>query len=116
MLQAAFFFSSRRRHTRYWRDWSSDVCSSDLEIERLAPQHPLQLVVGARRVMGDAEVADAAGLLPVPQGAEVGSPVEQVVDLHQVEAPAPEAPQRLLHLGDTGVAPGRPDLGGEKEC
>src|SRR3712207_8755337 len=24
------FFSSRRRHTRYWRDWSSDVCSSDL--------------------------------------------------------------------------------------
>src|SRR5258707_3667114 len=25
-----FFFSSRRRHTRYWRDWNSDVCSSDL--------------------------------------------------------------------------------------
>src|SRR3712207_8310564 len=24
------FFSSRRRHTIYWRDWSSDVCSSDL--------------------------------------------------------------------------------------
>src|SRR3712207_7501961 len=29
-----FFFSSRRRHTRYWRDWSSDVCSSDLERPR----------------------------------------------------------------------------------
>src|SRR5258707_2893575 len=28
-----FFFSSRRRHTRYWRDWSSDVCSSDLQRE-----------------------------------------------------------------------------------
>src|SRR5258707_2749841 len=26
------FFSSRRRHTRYWRDWSSDVCSSDLAL------------------------------------------------------------------------------------
>src|SRR5204862_3096553 len=26
-----FFFSSRRRHTRSLRDWSSDVCSSDLE-------------------------------------------------------------------------------------
>src|SRR5690606_40890490 len=25
-----FFFSSRRRHTRFSRDWSSDVCSSDL--------------------------------------------------------------------------------------
>src|SRR6266498_1391278 len=27
-----FFFSSRRRHTRCGRDWSSDVCSSDLEV------------------------------------------------------------------------------------
>src|SRR6266508_6157656 len=32
-----FFFSSRRRHTRWPRDWSSDVCSSDLDcIVRLA--------------------------------------------------------------------------------
>src|SRR3712207_49718 len=29
-----FFFSSRRRHTRYWRDWSSDVCSSDLALSQ----------------------------------------------------------------------------------
>src|SRR3712207_9436001 len=29
-VMVLFFFSSRRRHTRYWRDWSSDVCSSDL--------------------------------------------------------------------------------------
>src|SRR5205809_3588168 len=28
---AVFFFSSRRRHTRCSRDWSSDVCSSDLQ-------------------------------------------------------------------------------------
>src|SRR5690606_40955119 len=27
------FFSSRRRHTRFSRDWSSDVCSSDLGVE-----------------------------------------------------------------------------------
>src|SRR5207237_1613039 len=27
-----FFFSSRRRHTRFKCDWSSDVCSSDLEL------------------------------------------------------------------------------------
>src|SRR5690606_29974567 len=27
---SCFFFSSRRRHTRFSRDWSSDVCSSDL--------------------------------------------------------------------------------------
>src|SRR5207302_3557639 len=31
-----FFFSSRRRHTRFSRDWSSDVCSSDLAV---APDH-----------------------------------------------------------------------------
>src|SRR2546422_3765390 len=30
MLYFFFFFSSRRRHTRCSRDWSSDVCSSDL--------------------------------------------------------------------------------------
>src|SRR5699024_11765574 len=29
-----FFCSSRRRHTRSKRDWSSDVCSSDLEIRK----------------------------------------------------------------------------------
>src|SRR5207249_8893944 len=30
-LCVCFFFSSRRRHTRSKRDWSSDVCSSDLD-------------------------------------------------------------------------------------
>src|SRR5690606_695617 len=34
-----FFFSSRRRHTRFSRDWSSDVCSSDLT--RNHGDHPL---------------------------------------------------------------------------
>src|SRR5215475_207403 len=33
-----FFFSSRRRHTRFSRDWSSDVCSSDLLVV-LGPEH-----------------------------------------------------------------------------
>src|SRR5690606_27903688 len=39
-LGAAFFFSSRRRHTRFSRDWSSDVCSSDVmcpDVETFAP-------------------------------------------------------------------------------
>src|SRR5688572_15622495 len=34
-----FFFSSRRRHTRFDCDWSSDVCSSDLGAEGLAAEH-----------------------------------------------------------------------------
>src|SRR5690606_40396467 len=32
-IAVCFFFSSRRRHTRFSRDWSSDVCSSDLIID-----------------------------------------------------------------------------------
>src|SRR5699024_12123656 len=32
ILFVGFFFSSRRRHTRSKRDWSSDVCSSDLGV------------------------------------------------------------------------------------
>src|SRR5207245_9854874 len=39
-----FFFSSRRRHTRCYRDWSSDVCSSDLKPPKLAEQGWLGLV------------------------------------------------------------------------
>src|SRR5206468_8167473 len=36
----AFFFSSRRRHTRSDRDWSSDVCSSDLYTLTISNQGP----------------------------------------------------------------------------
>src|SRR5437764_3516447 len=38
-----FFFSSRRRHTRYIGDWSSDVCSSDLEV--MLPSQSTAMVV-----------------------------------------------------------------------
>src|SRR5258707_5921872 len=38
--RCVFFFSSRRRHTRYWRDWSSDVCSSDLNGQRTGRKKP----------------------------------------------------------------------------
>src|SRR5476651_2078598 len=44
-----FFFSSRRRHTRYWRDWSSDVCSSDLRSGGEHAERGRCLGVGRRR-------------------------------------------------------------------
>src|SRR5439155_14823190 len=50
-----FFFSSRRRHTRWPRDWSSDVCSSDLVFlkeEMGQPSEPFllfEIPVGGRR-------------------------------------------------------------------
>ena len=39
-----FFFSSRRRHTRSDRDWSSDVCSSDLGVRTRMIQKKLKNV------------------------------------------------------------------------
>src|SRR4030042_4913736 len=55
-----FFFSSRRRHTRCSRDWSSDVCSSDLQYQRIAahrsffgkldPFGDFDLILGAARL------------------------------------------------------------------
>src|SRR5438128_12273174 len=56
-----FFFSSRRRHTRCYRDWSSDVCSSDLGwgepvFDRL-----------------EADLAKAMLSLPASKGFDIGS-------------------------------------------
>src|SRR5690606_39627764 len=47
-----FFFSSRRRHTRFSRDWSSDVCSSDL----LFRKHKVTRHLGHGRIVGPNEV------------------------------------------------------------
>src|SRR5947209_17846628 len=56
--QLIFFFSSRRRHTRYWRDWSSDVCSSDLLEPRRADT---RVVPGAQAAVVQRR-AEVAGL------------------------------------------------------
>src|SRR3712207_4325394 len=44
-IEFCFFFSSRRRHTRYWRDWSSDVCSSDLFVIRVEGRFAGQVTI-----------------------------------------------------------------------
>src|SRR5256886_5146533 len=55
----SFFFSSRRRHTRFDCDWSSDVCSSDLDDD--VPGAEIVAVIGLGRVAGGrAEVAEIA--------------------------------------------------------
>src|SRR5690606_39629747 len=53
----AFFFSSRRRHTRFSRDWSADVCSSDLRRDTAVD---LAWDESGRRVLMLIESADAA--------------------------------------------------------
>src|SRR3712207_4754393 len=57
-----FFFSSRRRHTRYWRDWNSDVCSSDLP--EVAPP---QVSVTAIYTGANAETVETAVTTPLEQ-------------------------------------------------
>src|SRR5437764_14100318 len=73
-----FFFSSRRRHTRYIGDWSSDVCSSDLAgwlvgIYQLTTNHPariaertasLDLLSNGRVELGMGESASITELEP----------------------------------------------------
>src|SRR3712207_5255646 len=51
-LVLRFFFSSRRRHTRYWRDWSSDVCSSDLAGLARETIQPIARVIEEERGLG----------------------------------------------------------------
>src|SRR5690606_40280708 len=55
---SSFFFSSRRRHTRFSRDWSSDVCSSDLAAAESSGPSP--------------EGRSLRGPTSVPSGADVG--------------------------------------------
>src|SRR5437870_10750516 len=58
LIEWFFFFSSRRRHTRWPRDWSSDVCSSDLgPVERKMMINALNS--GANVFMADFEDANA---------------------------------------------------------
>src|SRR3712207_8997724 len=61
MIFMTFFFSSRIRHTRYWRDWSSDVCSSDLRGDKAGRGAGLP-AAGVRR--HDPRHAGLAGALP----------------------------------------------------
>src|SRR5579883_3630862 len=66
-----FFFSGRRRHTRFSRDWSSDVCSSDL-VERVGRRVPVLTGVAecttalACRFAEDARRIGVAGLMVLP--------------------------------------------------
>src|SRR2546426_9288913 len=54
-----FFFSSRRRHTRLQGDWSSDVCSSDLDSR---PQFPVEPVVRPLQIFACLALGDGAGV------------------------------------------------------
>src|SRR5688572_17474338 len=71
-----FFFSSRRRHTRFDCDWSSDVCSSDLQALRVGARDfltkPLEMdavLAAIARLL--AEESPTSRLLPAPAHARL---------------------------------------------
>src|SRR2546429_7086100 len=65
MFYLLFFFSSRRRHTRCSRDWSSDVCSSDLGKEYLVScKRALRLLREGRELL-DKHRTSPSGLLRI---------------------------------------------------
>src|SRR2546429_9120360 len=68
-----FFFSSRRRHTRCSRDWSSDVCSSDLGSALRTESPPANLVMQAIKLSGQ-----APELLQVEGASGYAIPTEQL--------------------------------------
>src|SRR2546428_7216559 len=63
MMLVGFFFSSRRRHTRSDRDWSSDVCSSDLVTNSLS-QDPASAIQLAHPMVKDSAEVQNLSTLP----------------------------------------------------
>src|SRR5699024_7727721 len=62
-----FFFSSRRRHTRSKRDWSSDVCSSDLELHALFKDYRFKDLT-LRDIQKDLIAGITVGVVAIPLG------------------------------------------------
>src|SRR2546428_4875313 len=79
-----FFFSSRRRHTRSDRDWSSDVCSSDLELPE--PGCFIQAQVGDTPVIGFVTQHDDRRIAHLR--------LDEAAGLRQLELHAEEMPGR----------------------
>src|SRR5256884_274967 len=63
LADLVFFFSSRRRHTRCSRDWSSDVCSSDLPMGRMPRLRQTDPLDVRRRARDTVDLFDRAVLV-----------------------------------------------------
>src|SRR3712207_1628082 len=102
----SFSFSSRRRHTIYWRDWSSDVCSSDLPVRDLllaGPRRAREEVRDRVRIGGD-EVQRALRELLLEQRLAHGPPPAprhpRVADGAAAQHPHPQVLPALRHVGE----------------
>src|SRR3989442_6951886 len=96
-----FFFSSRRRHTRCGRDWSSDVCSSDLQVTTVLRkpllERRLQLQPGQEEVIVSTLTGPLKGTVQAEIGIEDDFPLDNPA---YAAAPTPTQTSVLL-LGET---------------
>src|SRR5690348_7481364 len=102
-----FFFSSRRRHTRWTGDWSSDVCSSDLKPPTVVMLAGLQ---GSGKTTAAGKLArllKSQGLQPLLAGADLQRPaaVEQLrVLAGRVDVPFYSTPESPVAVAQGAVA------------
>src|SRR2546430_13523403 len=96
-LGRVFFFSSRRRHTRFDCDWSSDVCSSDLWLAWRVELDP-----GAARER--VRVAHALGTLPLLARALARGELSYAKVRALTRVATPETEEQLLAFGRAGTA------------
>src|SRR5262245_63157305 len=68
-----FFFSSRRRHTRCLSDWSSDVCSSDLQHDEHEPVFEIRAIAGGAQGTPDHDEAVRATSRPTHRERRTGA-------------------------------------------
>src|SRR2546426_2152492 len=101
MLVFFFFFSSRRRHTRLQGDWSSDVCSSDLDIPTNIPPINLQEHFDPKDYTGTGvEGGIGTGIVPSSDQVFMESVVEERPEV--LSGPALNYPDLLRQAGVQG--------------
>src|SRR5699024_12124621 len=94
-----FFFSSRRRHTRSKRDWSSDVCSSDLTASRCC-----------------SIAASVGGTICAPEAPYTLMPLSPAGLWEAVTMRPATAPRDLTAAARTGVGTGAPGVTTTRPC
>src|SRR2546421_6087553 len=94
-----FFFSSRRRHTRSDRDWSSDVCSSDLRLYGRAPRGQRATESVPRNYGPQTSIISAVSL----KGAEATMTIEGAVDTDTFNAYIEQVLRPTIQRGDVLV-------------
>src|SRR6266702_7081477 len=98
MFCFCFFFSSRRRHTRWPRDWSSDVCSSDLPLVVAGEMRDGDRVAPALTRLGLPVLAEPGSQL---RRAETGGAVESYEALLRAGWSLEHGPDLVIRIGGT---------------